>query len=49
MSKSKSLEMFYIELNNKEWEIIESLLPELPSGKCGKPWRDNREVLEGIL
>ena len=32
-----------------EEEIIEPLLPELPSGKRGRPWRDNREVLEGIL
>ena len=49
MSKSNSLEMFYMELNDKEWEIISPLLPELPSGKRGRPWRDNREVLEGIL
>ena len=32
-----------------EEEIIGPLLPELPSGKRGRPWRDNREVLEGIL
>ena len=32
-----------------EEEIIEPLLSELPSGKRGRPWRDNREVLEGIL
>lgn len=38
-----------MELSDKEWEIIEPLLPELPSGKRGRPWRDNREVLEGIL
>ena len=38
-----------MELNDKEWEIISPLLPELPSGKRGRPWRDNREVLEGVL
>ena len=30
-------------------KIIEPCLPELPSGKQGRPWRDNREVLDGIL
>ena len=25
-----------MELNDKEWEIIELLLPELPSGKRGR-------------
>ena len=29
------------------WEKLEPLLPELSSR--GRPWRDNREVLEGIL
>ena len=38
-----------MELNDKEWEVIEPLLPELPSGERGRPWRDNREVLDGIL
>ena len=38
-----------MELNDKEWEIIEPLLPEVPSGKQGRPWRGNREVLDGIL
>ncbi len=38
-----------MELSDKKWEIIEPLLPELPSGKQGRPWRDNREVLDGIL
>ena len=38
-----------MELSDKEWEIIEPLLPELPSGIRGRPWRDNREVLDGIL
>ena len=38
-----------MELSDKEWEIIETLLPEVPSGKQGRPWRGNREVLDGIL
>ncbi len=38
-----------MELRDKKWEIIEPLLSELPSGKRGRPWRDNREVLDGIL
>lgn len=38
-----------MELSDKEWEIIEPLFPELPSGKQGRPWRGNREVLDGIL
>ena len=27
-----------MDLNDKEWEIIEPLLPELPSGERGRPW-----------
>ena len=38
-----------MELSDKEWEVIEPLLPALPSGIRGRPWRNNREVLEGIL
>ena len=38
-----------MELSDKEWEIIEPLLPELPSCPQGRPWRDNREVLDGPL
>lgn len=38
-----------MELNDKEWEIIGPLIPQLPSGKRGRPWRENREVLGGIL
>ena len=38
-----------MELSDKEWELIEPLLSELPLGKRGRPWRDNREVLEGVL
>ncbi|RKU14124.1 hypothetical protein C6501_08880 [Candidatus Poribacteria bacterium] len=38
-----------MELGDKEWEIIEPLLPELPKDVRGRPWRGNREVLDGIL
>lgn len=38
-----------MELSDKEWEVIEPLFPTLPSGIRGRPWRNNREVLEGIL
>lgn len=38
-------------LSDKQWEKIQDLIPEgprRPDGR-GRPWRDNREVLEGIL
>ena len=34
-------------LSDAQWGIIEPLLPKLSSH--GRPWRNNREVLEGIL
>jgi transposase len=34
-------------LSDAQWEIIEPLLPKLSSH--GRPWRKNRDVLEGIL
>lgn len=36
-----------VRLTDEQWEKIEPLLPEL--GSRGRPWRDSREVLEGIL
>lgn len=37
-------------LTDKQWEKIEPLLPALPRGEQGgRPWADNRRVLEGIL
>ena len=36
-----------IYLSEKQWKHIEPLLPRLKSN--GRPWRRNREVLEGIL
>ena len=40
-----------MELTDKQWEFIEPLLPKARSGpgKKGRPRRNNREVLEGIL
>jgi transposase len=39
------------ELTDEQWAIIEPLLPSLPcrEDRRGRPWRDNREVLNGIL
>ena len=38
-----------MDLSDKQWKVIMPLLPELPSGKPGRPWRRNREVLDAIL
>ena len=39
------------ELTDGQWMILEALLPELPrrSDGCGRPWRSQREVLNGVL
>ena len=37
-------------LSNKQWQRIEPLLPKLAKSKRGgRPWAENRAVLEGIL
>ena len=38
-------------LTDEQWTVIKPLIPELPkrADKRGRPWRSNREVLEGIL
>ena len=37
-------------LKDEQWEKLEPLLPKTaPGKKGGRPWRDNRKVLEGIL
>ena len=37
-------------LTDEVWAKIGPLLPEMAAGpRGGRPWRDNREVLEGIL
>jgi len=40
-----------MEITDKQWEIIDPLLPEPLSGpgKRGRPQRNNREVWDGIL
>ena len=35
-------------LDDAQWELIEPLLPAQRSGR-GRPMRDHRQVLEGIL
>jgi transposase len=39
------------ELTDEQWAVIEPHLPELP--RCedgrGRPWRESREVMNGIL
>jgi len=39
------------ELSDEQWAIIEPLLGEMPrrSDGRGRPWRDHREVINGIL
>jgi transposase len=34
-------------LSDEQWVVIEPLLPKLKSR--GRPWQDDREVVEGIL
>jgi transposase len=38
-------------LTDKQWEKIQDLIPDGPVRRDGKgrPWKDKREVLEGIL
>jgi len=36
--------------NDEQWKKLEPLLPKMaPGKKGGRPWTDNRQVLEGIL
>lgn len=39
------------ELTDEQWAVIEPHLPELPIREDGRgrPWRENREVINGIL
>ena len=39
------------ELTDEQWTLVENLLPELPrrSDGRGRPWRSQREVLNGVL
>ena len=40
-----------MELKDEQWRILEPLIPEPPrrADGRGRPWRDDREVLNGIL
>lgn len=40
-----------MDLTDKQWEIVEPLLPELPrrSDGRGRPWADSRKLLNGML
>ena len=39
-----------VRLTDRQWTRIEPLLPRLPSNRIGgRPWTDNRAVLDGIL
>ena len=40
-----------MELTQKQWEVIASILPEAPrrSDGRGRPWADNRALLNGML
>jgi transposase len=40
-----------MDLTNKQWEVLEPLIPD-PARRAdgrGRPWRDSRDVLNGIL
>lgn len=40
-----------MDLTDEQWEVLEPLIPEPPrrADGRGRPWRDAREVLNGIL
>ena len=40
-----------MDLTDEQWEILEPLIPDPPRREDGKgrPWRDPRDVLNGIL
>ncbi len=40
-----------MKLTSRQWEILKPLIPEpiTREDKRGRPWRENRETLEGIL
>jgi transposase len=40
-----------MDLTDKQWEVLELLIPEPPrrEDRRGRPWRDPRDVLDGIL
>ena len=40
-----------MDLTNEQWEVLEPLIPEpvRRAGGRGRPWRNSRDVLNGIL
>jgi transposase len=40
-----------VDLTAEQWEVLESLIPEPPrrADRRGRPWREPRDVLSGIL
>ena len=39
-----------MELTDEQWEVLKPLVdPESPGKRRGRPWRDTRSVLEGVL
>ena len=40
-----------MDLTDKQWEVLEPLIPDPPRREDGRgrPWRDPRDVLNGIL
>ena len=38
-------------LTDEQWAVLEPLIPEPPRrpDRRGRPWRDAREVLDGVL
>ena len=45
----KNRNMKRYELTNKQWKRIEQLLPPERTGKRGRPGKDNRMMLNGML
>jgi transposase len=40
-----------VDLTDEQWAVLEPLIPEPPRrpDRRGRPWRDTREVLDGVL
>lgn len=38
-----------MDLTEKQWEVLEPLMPKQSSGKVGRPRRETRNILNGIL
>jgi len=39
-----------MELTDAQWELLKSIVePKTPARRRGRPWKDKRPVLEGVL